>query len=97
MDNKERKLELLEEKIKNMPEFEQKAVCWVINNIEIAEVMSKGRRIPKDKIELLVKSAREKNDYALLGLVLYKETKDEMKAKEKKKKSKSKSNDNTNE
>ena len=66
----------LEKKIKSLPEIGQKAICWLISNMEIAEQLSAGGKMAEKEIKRLIKTATENDDYILLALTLYKENKD---------------------
>jgi len=76
MSAKELILKDLEKQIKALPETGQKAVCWFINNIEIAEQLAGGGKIAEGEIKGLIQTAVEREDYVMLALVLYKKNKD---------------------
>lgn len=76
MNEKELSAEYLMRQIETLPELEQKAVCWLITNMEIAEKMVVGDIIEKEKIESYIKFARERNDYVILALASFKSIKD---------------------
>ena len=76
MSEKEFNAQDLEKKIRSLPEMEQKAMCWLISNIEIAEQLAAGEKMTEGEVKRLTQTAIEKKDYVLLALVLYKENKD---------------------
>ena len=78
MIKKELSVKNLEKQIRSLPEIEQKAICWLINNIEIAEQLAEGEKMTEGEIKRLTQTAIEKDDYVMLALVLYKKNKVEV-------------------
>jgi len=76
MNEKDLNIEYIMKQIRSLSEMEQKAICWLIRNIEIADHLTKGEKISEMEIRRLMQAAIEKDDYTLLALVLYKKNKD---------------------
>lgn len=76
MNKSEQRIEALEKSIKALPEAMQKAICWMIKNIDIVEQLAEGEVMTEIDVEQFTQSAIEKKDYLMLALVLYKQIKD---------------------
>jgi len=72
MKEKEFVIEDLEKQIRAMPKMEQRAVCWLIKNIDTVEELTAGEKIEESEIKRLIKTALEKDDHVMLALALYK-------------------------
>lgn len=77
MKNKQQDTKMLIEKYETLPDEQKKAVCWFIKNMDVAERLSKGEKIPKDEMKNLIEKALNKEDYIMLIRLLYKQQKDE--------------------
>ena len=76
MTEKELCIQNLMMQIRAMPELEQKAICWLIGNMEIAKQLAEGEKAAETEVKRLIQKAIEKEDHAMLALVLYKESRD---------------------
>lgn len=65
-----------EETIEALPQAMKNAIGWIMENIDIANQLAEGKKMSNEEVESLIKRAKEKNDYLMLGLVLYKQSKD---------------------
>ena len=83
MNDKEEQTSHIEELIQTLPEEMQKAICRLIQNIEIADRLSEGEKMTDAEIEQFTQATLERKDYILLALVKYKQYKDQRKAKNK--------------
>ena len=54
----------------------QKAILWLIDNIDYIRCLVKGDVIPHNKMSELQAKAREDNNFEFLALLMYKETVD---------------------
>ena len=79
MGKKEFSAQDFEKKIKSLPETWQKAICWLISNLEVAEQLAAGEKMDEKEIKRLIQTATKNDDYILLALVLYKANKDKSK------------------
>lgn len=64
------------EKLEKLTPKKQTAICWLMENTEIADELCKGKKLTKEQIERYTKYAEEKDDYLFLLLVKYKQMKD---------------------
>lgn len=77
MENeRERGIKDFEEQIKTLSEEKQKAMYWIINNIEIVEKLTKGEKMSEMEVKKYIQMAKEKDDYLFWALVVYKQSKD---------------------
>lgn len=83
MKEREEQIKNIEELIKALPDEMQKAICWLIQNIEIADQLSEGERMTDEQIEQFTQRALDRKDYVMLALVKYKQSKDQMEAENK--------------
>lgn len=74
MDNK--KKDILE-MIENLSPEWREAAIWIIENIEIVEMLTQGEKIPKSQLEEIKRNAMERNDYILVTICVYKSILDE--------------------
>ncbi len=83
MKEREEQIKNIEELIKALPDEMQKAICWLIQNIEIADQLSRGERMADEQIEQFTQRALDRKDYVMLALVKYKQSKNQMEAENK--------------
>ena len=76
MTEEEKLAEDILREIATLSREKQRAVGWLIKNIDIAEQLAGGEVLTKAQVEELTRWAQENNDYILLILVLYKQMKD---------------------
>ena len=76
MTEEEKLAEDILREIASLSREKQRAVGWLIKNIDIAEQLAGGEALTKAQVEELTRWAQENNDYILLILVLYKQMKD---------------------
>lgn len=77
MENKEQLIQEFIKEYEGLTTEQKKAICWLIENNEIADELSKGEKIPKDEMESLINRAIQKDDYIMLVLLIYKNQIDE--------------------
>lgn len=83
MKEREEQIKNIEELIKALPDEMQTAICWLIQNIEIADQLSRGERMADEQIEQFTQRALDRKDYVMLALVKYKQSKNQMEAENK--------------
>ena len=76
MENKEQLIEQFYEEYEMLTDEQKSAVCWFIENREIAEKLSKGKKIPDDEMENMIEIAMNKKDYIRLLLLKNKQKMD---------------------
>ena len=59
-----------------LPVERQKAVCWLVKNIDIADRLSEDGKMTSEEIEELTQRALDTKDDIMLALVKYKQAKD---------------------
>ncbi|WNX84910.1 hypothetical protein RWV98_01165 [Agathobaculum sp. NTUH-O15-33] len=79
MDSKEKAIEKILEKMRTLPEWMQKGVYWLIDNIDLADEMCKGEKLSQAQIEEYIQTAKERRDCVLWILTLYKQQTDKEK------------------
>lgn len=77
MNEKEQRLKYIKERMEALPSEVQRAIGWIIENIDLVNEMSQGEKLTKEEIAMLTQMALDKNDYILLAIVLYKQNKDQ--------------------
>ena len=77
MDEREIRIKYFIEQFRTLPIEIQRAINWVIENIDLVDEMSQGRKFTRDEISLFTQRALEMNDYIMLAIVLYKQSKDQ--------------------
>ena len=61
--------------IEDLPRFEQKAVMWIIQNMNIAELLcDPDDPYSEEKLRQEMQKARETRDYVYLALLMYQKT-----------------------
>lgn len=76
MDEREQRIKALQEQIEALPEAMQKAIFWMIGNMDVVDQLAEGEPLTDDEVKQYTQKAIEKEDYCLLALVLYKQSKD---------------------
>ena len=84
MDEREIRIKHFIEQFKTLPNEVQRAINWIIENIDLVDEMSQGRKFTQEEISLFTQNALEMNDYIMLAMVLYKQSKDQYEAEIKK-------------
>lgn len=79
MNKGEERIKRIKEKFKDLPAFEQKAFCWLVEHLDLANEMSQEKSFTKEEIDKYTRLAYESKDYALLALITYIEVKDKSK------------------
>ena len=82
MKEKDEQIKNIVEQIKALPDEMQKAIYWLIQNIEIADQLSEGTRMTDEEIEQFTQRALARRDYVMLVLIKYKQFKNQMEAKD---------------
>lgn len=75
MNNKEQDIKGLIKEIELLSIKAQKAIYWLIQNIELVEQITKGEKIQKLVLEKYIEQAIDQEDYFLLALLVYKRRK----------------------
>ncbi|MCQ5130442.1 hypothetical protein NE562_12285 [Butyricicoccus faecihominis] len=65
--------------MRTLPEWMQKGVYWLIDNIDLADEMCKGEKLSQAQIEEYIQTAKERRDCVLWILTLYKQQTDKEK------------------
>ena len=79
MDSKEKAIEKILEEMRTLPDWMQKGVYWLIDNIDLADEMCKGEKLSQAQIEEYIQTAKERRDCVLWILTLYKQQTDKEK------------------
>ncbi|MCI8589173.1 MAG: hypothetical protein HFE77_00425 [Clostridiales bacterium] len=67
--NENEELIKLEKEIKNMPEGAQRAICWIIDNLDFVIDMCKDSDITDEELDKHKRIAWEKKDYMAFFLL----------------------------
>lgn len=59
-----------------LPPEMQCAVLWIIEHIDIVDYLAQGERTPEKEIEDLIQKAIEKENYLMVGMLVYKKVYD---------------------
>ena len=76
MAEKGEQSEQIWELLQALPVERQKAVCWLVKNIDIADRLSEGGKMTSEEIEELTQRALDIKDDIMLALEKYKQAKD---------------------
>lgn len=76
MEEKEKNKKYIEENMKMLPEKAQRALCWLVDNQELADQIVGGKKLSETVLARYKKEALEDEDYLMLVLVCYKQIKD---------------------
>lgn len=60
MRDKEKISEEIMKKLRALPEDKQRGVCWLLDNIELADEMCRGDKMTQEETDEFIKSTREK-------------------------------------
>lgn len=74
-NEREQQISEIENQIKALPLEAQNAVAWIIKNIEAIEQLTQAEKISEAKAKCYIEKAQEENDFFLLALILFKQTK----------------------
>lgn len=77
MNEKEKGIKFIMEQSETLPDEAQRAISWLIKNIDIVDELTKNEKLTKEEIATLIQNALEKKDYISLVMVLYKQNRDQ--------------------
>lgn len=75
MKDKEQRLAEIVKTTALLPTEARRAVCWIVENIDFIEQIVDRDFIPEPKMEKYVEDARQRKDYFMLAIMLYKQGK----------------------
>ena len=67
----------LEEVCRTLTEEQQRAIHWIIENIQLVSELTEGEEIPKNELTELIEKAKNRKDYVMQAILLYKQQVDE--------------------
>ncbi len=74
-NEKEQAIQRIAEQVKALPDEMQRAICWLVRNIDIADQLAEGEKLTEAEIERLTQTALANKDYIMLALLLYQQGK----------------------
>lgn len=82
MNEKEQMIKDIEKQIKTLPDKAQQAIFWIVKNIETVSLLTQGEKLTEQEADTFIQKAREKEDYIMLAMILYKRAKDKEKTEQ---------------
>lgn len=67
-NNREKEIVEIGTEIEKLPQIEQKAILWAIENLEMAKEICKNSNMTESEIKKYADEARKKGDHVLLAL-----------------------------
>ncbi|MHB8061759.1 MAG: hypothetical protein ACYDG2_03860 [Ruminiclostridium sp.] len=76
MEDREQRIKEIVKQVEKLPIEAQRAIGWLIDNIDLVEAMSFGEKMSEAEVAKFTEDARKSKDYIMLAMVLYKQNKD---------------------
>lgn len=71
MKDVNQRIEEVAKQLEKLPFEAQKAIWWLIKNIEFVEAISLEKKMTEAEIVKFIEDARKRKDYIMLAMVLY--------------------------